>query len=221
MREQPGQSRANRPLDRQVEVLRLRTDGRTVREIAAALEIGVATVQRDLEAAKLAAVTPLVEELRDVESTKLDVLEQRTASVLADPKSQDVLLKAIDTARRLQERRARLYGLDQPVPAAAAQPAAVQHVEVGPQEREYQAMLRGVRDYQAERDDQLPPHAAAASDGGFAEMVAEARASLAAYCGDGEHVCTCANCASHPKAHGHPVTDAEYHDHAGGDTTAA
>lgn len=127
MTAQAGQVRANRSLlaARQAEALRLRVEGLTIRQIADRLEVSVGTVSNDLQAAQQATITPLVAELRETEGAKLDLLEGRIRGVLAEPRDQGTLLKAVDRALRIAERRARLMGLDMPPQVQMGRPAVV------------------------------------------------------------------------------------------------
>jgi hypothetical protein len=108
---------------RRAEAIRLRVRGKTIREIADALQIGVATAHDDVrtamrETAKQAEDDVQAElglELRRLERA-LDIVEKvLTGGNSADPEDGDELtLKALDRLVKIQDQRAKLLGLYAP-----------------------------------------------------------------------------------------------------------
>ena len=97
---------------RRREALEMRKRGANYREIAAALGVGLTTAHRYVTAEldELRAETRAsAEQLRDLELERLDQYLARL-----QPKIEDGDEKAIATALRVQERRAKLTGLDAP-----------------------------------------------------------------------------------------------------------
>lgn len=99
-------------IERRGDALKLRKQGMTYDEIAAALGYtDRAGAYRAVQAALSAILEPAVEELRDVEG---EALSQAQEAIWAKVIKGD--LSAINTFLRISERRSRLYGLDKPVP---------------------------------------------------------------------------------------------------------
>lgn len=105
-----GYVRTQQSAEADTEALRLRTAGLTYRQIATALGVDVATAHRRTQRALEAIPFDAVDEHRQLEAERLDSLTQ---AIWQSAMSGN--LKAIDTALRVMERRARLLGLDLPV----------------------------------------------------------------------------------------------------------
>jgi hypothetical protein len=107
---------------RRCEALRLRAKGKTVREIAEALDIGVATAHLDVRTA-MSEVAKLAEEdlqaERGIELMRLEramrvveaVLGDNAEGVQTDEDGGELKLKALDRMMKLQDQRAKLLGL--------------------------------------------------------------------------------------------------------------
>jgi len=107
-------SRKNAPspavLEKELKIIELRRAGVTWEKIAA--EIGFKNASGAYKMYQRAAermVRPNLEELRDVELDRLDRMQLGIWN-----KAKDGELRAIDTVLRIQDRRARLLGLDAP-----------------------------------------------------------------------------------------------------------
>ncbi len=101
--------------ERRASVLEFRKQGKTVRAIAAALGVGVATVHRDLMA-ELRALNrqtrETADELRRLELERLDALLEKAWALLDNA---TVSFPALMTGIiKLSERRSKLLGLDAP-----------------------------------------------------------------------------------------------------------
>lgn len=83
--------------------------GKTYAVLSAELGISEALVSRRVKEAADARVSPLVDQLRDVENDRLDVLLRALQRGIADGDA-----RAIGAAVRVSERRAKLLGLDSP-----------------------------------------------------------------------------------------------------------
>lgn len=117
---------------RRAQALQLRADGLTHEEIAQQLNYKTrAALTQDLQRAMLAVVAEPAEEVRALELARLDMLWRRAMEVLVrqhvtvshgkvvqlngEPLLDDgPVLAAIDRLLRIQERRAKLLGLDAP-----------------------------------------------------------------------------------------------------------
>jgi len=95
--------------EQKAEVYRLTLKGWTRRKIAEELGISLGTVQNRLDEAIKETVLPLAEDVRKQQLDRLD-----TYLVSLDAKIEKGDDKAINTALRIEERRARLLGLDAP-----------------------------------------------------------------------------------------------------------
>jgi len=98
--------------ERRVAALELRKAGRTYRYIAAMLNVDVHTAWEDVQAELTALrqqATEIAEEVRELELRRLD---DWTAALTAQ--AQTGRERSIDSLVRIQERRARLLGLDAP-----------------------------------------------------------------------------------------------------------
>lgn len=104
-------------LARRKDVWEQRLAGFTVREISAALKIGVATVHRDLEAVRLELddrVMQLSEVERAIGAGRLDRAARSlmsTIELIEDPGQLSTVANAL---ARIEERRSKLLGLDKP-----------------------------------------------------------------------------------------------------------
>lgn len=117
----------------QSECLQLRLEGKSFRAIAAATGLSVATVFNRVEAAIALEINPKAEQLRAIESERLDVYLDRL-KVRIDKGD----THAIQTAIRISERRSKLLGLDMPQRIEAS----VESREVTQQDIELAAMVR-------------------------------------------------------------------------------
>lgn len=111
-------------LQRQQQAVELRRSGRSYREIAHAVGIGVASAHRLVGAAIAEARTTVREdvvELRALELSRLDGL-----MVALWPKARRGDLAAVDRVLKIMERRAKLLGLDAPVKVARTNPAGAE-----------------------------------------------------------------------------------------------
>lgn len=95
--------------EHQAEALTLRARGWTYRRIGDHQGVHVATAQRRVRAALAATVQEPADELRTLEAHRLDGLFE-----LAVAKAEGGSMAAIEAALKIQERRARLLGLDAP-----------------------------------------------------------------------------------------------------------
>jgi len=107
-------SRKNAPspaiLEKELKIIELRRAGVTWEKISA--EIGFKNASGAYKMYQRAAarmIRPNLEELRDVELDRLDRMQLGIW-----PKAKDGDMRAIDTVLRIQDRRARLLGLDAP-----------------------------------------------------------------------------------------------------------
>lgn len=116
-------------LERRSEVWDLRVKGRTVREISAMLGVSVGTVQSDLDAVRkeLDADNSVRAEIeRAVGASRLDAAALKLLSIInAEPDIEtagiealasmaNAIPSAINALARIEERRAKLLGLDRP-----------------------------------------------------------------------------------------------------------
>jgi hypothetical protein len=144
----------------------LRIQGKTFRAIADELGMPQSRVERRINEYIRENVGPLADELREIESRRLDDLTLRAYGVLTgshplvqngrivyhdDKPVQDTrpVLGAIDRLIRIQERRARLLGLDQPT-----QVSATVH-EIGMDDIELAALIREAKARQAADEERL------------------------------------------------------------------
>jgi predicted transcriptional regulator len=123
--------------ERRTRVVNMRVSGATVDQIAQQLGLTKSQVSHDLERtlkSRTAELGSAVENLRSLEAEKLDAMERvawkvlakphyavsATGNVARHPETKEVLiddgptLQAISSLLRIQERRAKLLGLDQP-----------------------------------------------------------------------------------------------------------
>lgn len=102
---------------RRARALEMLTNGKTKREIAAALGVSATTIGKDISwmvAHEKADAPERVEEVRAIETQRIDAWLSR-ASALLDNADPDIQLKALDRVVKLAERRAKLLGLDAPI----------------------------------------------------------------------------------------------------------
>lgn len=118
----PGE-RPNDDVQRQVrrgKALELRKQGRTYREIAAALKVDVETAYRDLQSCfrELKGGRESIEEARDLELVRLDgYLAKLESSITGEPPCAECGrsdVKPIEAAIKVGKRRSELKGLDAP-----------------------------------------------------------------------------------------------------------
>lgn len=117
----------------QSECLQLRLEGKSFRAIAAATGLSTATVFNRVEDAIALEINPKAEQLRAIESERLDLYLDRL-KVRIDKGD----THAIQTAIRISERRSKLLGLDMPQRIEAN----VSSHEVTPQDLELQELIR-------------------------------------------------------------------------------
>lgn len=91
------------------QILRMSKEGKTVREIAAVLDVSKSQVHRRLHAAVRAEIAPVAHEYIDIEEGRLDHLWQALQPGIAHRE-----VDAINAAIKLSARRCRLLGLDAP-----------------------------------------------------------------------------------------------------------
>jgi transposase len=114
-------------LEDEAEALTLKLSGMSYRQIAEAQGVHVSTAHDRVQRA-LKAYIPQdeVEALRKIEDARLEATTTQVLKVIAAPDAPvDALLDAAKTLVRIQERRAKLWGLDTPV----AQKVEVTHVD--------------------------------------------------------------------------------------------
>lgn len=148
-----ARNRAQRAREREV-CFELRLRGHSIRETAelASQELGWSisgpTAWRRIEEEGLLRVEPAEEALRAQELARLDryLVALETAALSDDPKDK---VAAVNSALKLQERRAKLLGLDAP------QRAEVTVQELGEQDVELAAMIREEKARQARREEEL------------------------------------------------------------------
>jgi len=127
--------------ERRARVVNMRVSGATPDQIARQLGLSVSQVRHDIERTlkhRTAELGAAVEDLRSLEAEKLDAMERvawkvlgkphyavsATGNVARHPDTKEVLiddgptLQAISSLLRIQERRAKLLGLDQPTRSA-------------------------------------------------------------------------------------------------------
>ena len=105
--------------------------GRTYRQIAEELNIAPSTVGERIKDGIDRLVTPAAEDMRRVELARLDLY----LNVL-EPKVATGDLKAIETALKVQDRRAKLLGLDKPILVEVTNPVGSIDAEVARLEAE-------------------------------------------------------------------------------------
>ena len=95
----------------QEQALQLKLQGHSVRSIAQIMGMPPSTVQDRLQAAYDQLVHPVAEEVRRLELERLDRWQLRLEEKLDDGEDP---VRVVPTALKVQERRARLLGLDAP-----------------------------------------------------------------------------------------------------------
>lgn len=114
--------------ERVAEALKLAQQGKTYRQIGAALDVSVSTAHAYVKDALAAITKPAAEEMRSVEDMRLEMLWEQLVDQLqprvveafdedGEPLRIEVYDEAprvIETARKLSESRRRLWGLDAP-----------------------------------------------------------------------------------------------------------
>lgn len=140
--------------DEQVLCLDLRRKGYTVREIADETGIARSTVQLRLDDALAELVLPAADEVRQLELARLDRWQRRLEALFDDPE-RDVC-KVVTTALRVQERRAKLLGLDAPTRAQVdATVTEVTQEDIALRELLAEAQARSAADEAVIRRDEL------------------------------------------------------------------
>lgn len=147
-----GRGRFVRTVDtaaRDAEACRLRTLGLTYEQIASQLGFSDRSNARSaVERGLVAIVAEPAEELRTLELARLDELTQRAWGIL-DDEPPGVALQAIDRILKIQERRAKLLGLDAPTRVEA------QVQETTQQDIELQELIAEARARQATAEAQI------------------------------------------------------------------
>lgn len=108
-------------LQRQQQAVELRRAGRSYREIACQVGIGVASAHRLVGAAIAEARTTVQEDVVELRALELSRLDGLLGTLW--PKARQGDLQAVDRVLRIMERRAKLLGLDAPVKVARTNPA--------------------------------------------------------------------------------------------------
>lgn len=91
------------------ETLKLRAQGLTYREIGERLSIDPSTAQRRVKRGLAETICESVDEMRRLEGERLDALQ-----LALWPKAMEGNAQAVRAILTISERRAKLYGLDQP-----------------------------------------------------------------------------------------------------------
>lgn len=113
--------RLSKTVEIEPQVIELRRAGMTFADIAATLKVSPEMARNSFRSGlKRIALEAGVEELRNIESDRLDRLQRA-----AWAKALQGDLPAIHTVLRIMERRARLFGLDAPIQVAAT----VEHLD--------------------------------------------------------------------------------------------
>lgn len=98
--------------------LQMKIQGKSYRHIAETFGVSVATACARVKAAMEEQPSPDVETFRKLEDSQLDRLTEEMMSILDNPATNsETRMKAVDRLVRLQERRAKLHGLDAPTRA--------------------------------------------------------------------------------------------------------
>lgn len=92
----------------------LRLEGKSLRAIAALTGLSTSTVQRRINGAAAKYVSPKVEALRAQHDAQFDLVYEETQKIIDTTDDVDVKLKAIQTLLRIQDRQAKLHGMDAP-----------------------------------------------------------------------------------------------------------
>lgn len=119
-------SRALIALRRQQQAVELRRAGRSYREIAHQVGIGVASAHRLVAAAISKARVTVQDEVIEMRALELSRLDGLLSSVW--PAARQGNLGAIDRVLKIMERRAKLLGLDAPVKMSRGNPVAEEDV---------------------------------------------------------------------------------------------
>ncbi|MEU0943206.1 sigma factor-like helix-turn-helix DNA-binding protein [Streptomyces canus] len=118
----PPQARPNSAVtaDEAAECLRLRRTGMSIDRIAEHTGLSHGTVHNRISRAVKDQVQPEAEEYRAMQEGRLDDALRIVYRVLFDPEADpDTRLRAVDRLVKIEERRARLLGLDAPVKSEA------------------------------------------------------------------------------------------------------
>lgn len=111
-------AKAEEQREREKQALHLRKAGASYRAIGEQLGVSHEQVRRDIEKALeyiREDVSTDARKLRDIEAARLDDMWLKLQSKLNPKQGEPLEYKAIDTALRIMERRAKLLGLDAPV----------------------------------------------------------------------------------------------------------
>lgn len=114
---EPMSAKQDEILARRKEVWALRLKGRQVREIAEQLKVGVGTVHRDLEAVRAELddrVMQFAEVERAVGAARLDTIAFKIFNAIDEVVVPGDLPTLANALVRIEERRAKLLGLDKP-----------------------------------------------------------------------------------------------------------
>jgi hypothetical protein len=99
-----------------------RLQHKSFRWIAEQLGVGLPTAHRRVSQELERRVSPLVEEVRKLESDRIDALSEIAWKIATNPTlDPETRLKAIDRAERLSEQQSRLYGAYAPTRSVVAQ----------------------------------------------------------------------------------------------------
>jgi len=101
--------------ERRLRAVELRVHGWTYDEIAVALEVSHHTAREDIRTILSETERETVPVLREVESTRLDLVAYEALQIMRDARGTELALKAMDRLMRAASLKAALFGLNAPV----------------------------------------------------------------------------------------------------------
>lgn len=109
-----GQRTANKAglAERDAKMFQAKVQGKTVREIAASFGLAPATVHERLDKAMAALTNPLAEEQRALSRARVDDLRRKAHAIFDGTEDREIKLKTLDRLIKIEERDAKLNGLD-------------------------------------------------------------------------------------------------------------